>query len=86
MERKDIVIARNKYLREVKRNRESTNPRPEVFVDETWVNQNTSVEKCCTNEEGSVGPKLKSGKGSRFIIVHAGTDEGFVPGRLLMFK
>ena len=86
MERKDIVIARNKYLREQRRNRECSDPRPEVFLDETWVNQNISVEKCWTNEEGSVGPKLKSGKGARFIIVHAGTDEGFVPGGLLMFK
>ena len=86
MERQDIIVTRNKYLRELKRNRESPKPRPEVFVDETWVNQNLTVEKCWTNEDGSVGPKTKSGRGSRFIIVHAGSDEGFVPGALLMFK
>ncbi len=28
----------------------------------------------------------KNGRDGRFIIIHAGSTEGFVPGRLLMFK
>lgn len=32
------------------------------------------------------GPKVKSGRGGRFIIIHAGSQQGFVPGCLDMFK
>ena len=86
MERSDIVAARNKFLRELKMNRRSEDPRPEIYLDETWINQNIAVEQCWTNKEGTIGPRTKSGKGGRFIIVHAGSSEGFVPGALLMFK
>lgn len=86
MERNDIAAARSKYLRILAENRASENPRCEIYLDETWVNQNECVRKCWTTKEGNVGPKVKTGKGSRFIIVHAGSKEGFVPGGLLMFK
>lgn len=86
MEREDIVTARCKYLRYIHKNRNSCNPRPEIYIDETWVNQNDSVLKCWTTADESVGPKLKNGKGERFIILHAGGENGFVPGALLMFR
>ncbi|KAK4288468.1 hypothetical protein Pmani_038503 [Petrolisthes manimaculis] len=86
MERQDIVLARCKYLRRIKENRESCNPRPEIYIDETWVNQNECVDKCWTNCDGKLGPKVKSGRGARFIIVHAGGVDGFVPGGLHMFR
>lgn len=86
MERSDIVIARNKFLRELKQNRESEHPRQEVYLDETWVNQSMCMERCCPNEDGSAGPRVKSGKGGRLIIIHAGSEEGFVPEALLKFQ
>lgn len=86
MERKDIVVQRNKYLRVIDQNRKSSSPRPEIYLDETWVNQNECVSKCWTVADGSVGPKLKTGKGARYIIVHAGGEDGFVPGAFLSFR
>lgn len=86
MERNDVVVARNKYLRLIGENRKSNSPRPEIYLDETWVNQNECVTKCWTVADGSVGPKLKTGKGARYIIVHAGGEDGFVPGALLFFR
>ena len=86
MEREDIVATRCKYLRKIKENRESINPRTEVYVDETWMNQNECVSKCWTTADGKMGPKVKTGKGAGFIIVHAGGEFGFVPGALLLFK
>lgn len=86
MEREDIVSARNAYLRKLKSNRDSSDPRPEIFLDETWVNQNLCVERCWTDGDRVVGPKLKTGRGARFIILHAGGQNGFVPGGLLMFR
>ena len=86
MERGDVVGARNRYLRILSANGNSENPRPEVYLDETWVNQNESIKKCWTTADGSVGPKLNTGRGSRNINLHAGGEEGFVPGGLLMFR
>lgn len=86
MEREDIVAARSKYLRIMEKNRKSSTPKKEIYIDETWVNQNESVSKCWTTGDGDVGPKLKSGRGERFIIVHAGGENGFVPGGLLLFR
>lgn len=63
MERKGIVAANNKYLREIKMNRESSHLHPEVYLDENWVN------RICW-------AKLKSGRGARFIVLKAGGSEG----------
>lgn len=82
MERSGILAARNKFLMELIMNRYSRNPRPEIYLDESWVSQNTSVEQYWTNKEGIIGPHTKTGRGGRFFILHA----GFVPGRLLLFK
>ena len=60
MERNDIVAHRNRYLRLLEKNRKSDNPRPEIYLDETWINQRDSVSKCWS--AGSEGPKTKSGK------------------------
>lgn len=86
MEREDIVAARCKYLRITENNRNSSNPRHLIYLDETWVNQNECVNKCWTTSEGKIGPKLKTGRGERFIILHAGGEDGFVPGGLLLFR
>ena len=86
MERHDIVTSRNRYLRLLEKFRKSDNPRPEVYLDETWVNQRDSVGKCWSVGDGTQGPKTKSGKGARFIVLHAGGINGFVPDALLTFK
>lgn len=78
MEREDVVASRCRFLRVLDNNRNSSSPRSEVYIDETWVNQKELL--------GTNGPKLKTGKEGQFIIVHAGGEKGFVPGGLLMFK
>ncbi|XP_064091958.1 uncharacterized protein LOC135205384 isoform X2 [Macrobrachium nipponense] len=88
MKRDDIVAARTEYLRLIEKNRNCspTERKPEVFLDETWINQNECVRQCWTTGEGEIGPKLKTGKGSRFIVVHAGSEKGFVKDALLLFR
>ncbi|XP_050722331.1 uncharacterized protein LOC127001587 [Eriocheir sinensis] len=78
MEREDIVATRCKYLRILNNNRNISNPRPEVYVGETYVSQKELL--------GTVGPKSKTEKGAQFVVVHAGGKKGFVPGGLLIFK
>ena len=86
VERDYVIAARNEYLKGIQTNRQSFNPRPEVFIDETWVYQYSNV-KHEKREDDSKGPKINSRRrDSRYIIIHAGSDEGFVPGALLTFK
>ena len=71
----------------MKRSEKSDNPSPKVYLDETWVDQRDSVDKTCwTVGDGAVGLKIKSGRDARFIVLHAGGSNGFIPGALLMFR
>lgn len=78
MEKEDIVSTRCKFLRILNNNRNISNPRPEVYVGETFISQKDLL--------GAIGPKSKTEKGAHFIVVHAGGKKGFVPGGLLIFK
>lgn len=59
-----------------------------VYLDETWVNQNYTKPKCWVDTSASkaTGIKVPTGKGSRLIILHAGTKHGFVPNAELIFQ
>lgn len=86
MERPDNVAARDRFLRELKTNRSSECPRPEIYLDETRIDEDASVEQRRTDKEGTVRRDATIGRGGTFVLVHAGSSEGFVPGALLMFK
>ncbi|KAK8375678.1 hypothetical protein O3P69_008460 [Scylla paramamosain] len=78
IEKKDIVASRCNFLRVLDDNRNSSSPRSEVYIDETFVCQKEFV--------GIIGPKLKNKKEMQYIIVHAGGEKGFVSGGLHMFR
>ena len=44
-----------------------------VYLDESWLNSNHAPNKCWLEADGNGGIKVPSGKGSRLIILHAGT-------------
>ncbi len=74
LKEKDYVIAaRRKYLRRkiANRNDDGTLKRPEVYLDETFINKNHSHDN--TWYLSTDGPWINkpSGKGPRLIIVHA---------------
>lgn len=75
IERNAIVAARNKYLRLLHENRSSNNPRPEIYVYKTCVNLQESVVK-----------QKQKALNECLVIVHAGGEDGFVPGAFLMFR
>ena len=86
MERNDVVCARSKFLREMnqlKKKHDSI-----VYLDKTWVNQNYTVNKCWINKETekATGIAPPMGKGSRLIILDAGTKYGFTKNTQLIFK
>ena len=90
VERSEIVALRHSYLQTLRENRQSENPRPVIYQDETWLNAHHSVKKCwqLDHAEGSQssGLKVPTGQGTRLIICHAGSDKGFVPNALLTFR
>jgi hypothetical protein len=83
-----VIIARREYLRKKLANRKNNNSiiRPEVYLDESYIKVNHSVEKTWYFTDDGPWVNKPSGKGPRLIIVNAITKEGWVPNAKLVFK
>jgi transposase len=89
-EKDHVIAARQRYLREMRSNRASevgldTN-RPEVYLDESYVNKNHSNDFIWYYGEDGPWVQKPTGKGERLIIMNAITKCGWVPGAKLVFK
>lgn len=86
-EQTSVVLARRKYLRQkmANRNLDGSVKRPEVYLDESYVNKNHSNEFTWYFDEDGPWVNKPSGKGPRLIIVHAITKDGWVDGAQLVF-
>lgn len=83
IERPSIVHWRVKYLSTIRQYRQEG--RNIVYLDETWVDNDMTVNKCWQNESVTgVVHGIRSS--SRLIVVHAGSESGFVPGAALVFR
>jgi hypothetical protein len=87
-ERDDVLIARRTYLRAKLTNRDGQagTIRPEVYLDESYVNVNHSSERTWYFAEEGPWVRKPSGKGPRLILVHAITAAGWVAGAKLVFQ
>ena len=94
-ERDYVVNARRSYL--LKKREVDASDRPCIYLDETFINKNyTGSEQSwyCENWnedpflDKSFGPYINkpSGKGGRYIILNAVTENGWVDGARLVFK
>ncbi len=86
-ERDYVVLARRRYLRKkiANRNDDGTLNRPEVYLDETFINKNHSNRFTWYLEEDGPWVNKPSGKGPRLIVVHAITVDGWVNNAQLVF-
>jgi transposase len=89
-EKGHVIAARHRYLREMKNNRTlgdspDTN-RPEVYLDESYVNKNHSHDFIWYYGEDGPWVQKPTGKGERLIIINAITKYGWIPGAKLVFK
>lgn len=84
IEKPDIREKRVQYLRAIKRYRQEN--RPIVYQDETYVHSSHTKPNSWTDESTSGGLKTPVSKGQYAIIVHAGSEQGFVPNAMLIFK
>lgn len=87
-ERDDVLVARRTYLRAKIANRDSQGGviRPEVYLDESYVNVNHSSERTWYFMEEGPWVQKPSGKGPRLILVHAMAVSGWVEGAKLVFQ
>jgi len=85
-----IIAARQRYLRKMRNNRafgsQITTIRPEVYLDESYVNKNHSNDFTWYSTEDGPWVQKPTGNGDRFVIVNAITQDGWVPGARLIFK
>ena len=84
VERTDIVNQRINYLRTVKKKREEGFI--PVYLDETWVDTHHTSSHQWTSDSILKNRKIPLSKGQRFVVLHAGCENGFLPGCDLVFK
>jgi transposase len=87
-EKDHVVVARQRYLRTMRRHREATSGaamRPEVYLDESYINQNHSNAFVWYSSDEGPWIQNPSGQGERLIIMDAITDQGWVEGARVVF-
>lgn len=87
-EKDHVIAARRRYLRRMRANRSAHGSllRPEVYLDESYVNKNHSKDFTWFWKEDGPWRQKPTGKGERLIIINAITENGWVPGAKLVFK
>ena len=82
-----VVAARQRYLRRKRSNRNGGDVlRPEVYLDESYVNKNHSNDFVWYFDDDGPWIQKPTGKGDRLIIINAITEDGWVLGAKLTFK
>ncbi len=88
-ERSYVIIAGREYLRKKLASRNKTDGtviRPEVYLDESYINVNHSAEKTWFFTDDGPWVNKPSGKGPRLIMLNAVTEYGWVPNAKLVFQ
>nr|XP_012143884.1 PREDICTED: uncharacterized protein LOC105662865 [Megachile rotundata] len=83
IEKPNIVMWRGKYLKAIDYYRRQN--KNIVYIDETWVDNTLCFGKCWQSED-MLGVLKNTSSSHRYIIVHAGGEDGFVNGAELIFK
>ena len=80
----------HEYLRRLRTNRREG--RPVIYLDETWANARDGVEKMWVDDDPRAIGRTKGGickpssKGSKLIILHAGSENGWISRADLVFQ
>ncbi|XP_041974434.1 uncharacterized protein LOC121729854 [Aricia agestis] len=86
IQKPDIAAWRARYLRRMKENRElGADKKPVTYLDETWIHSHYTVRKCWQNSSDASIMK-NTNPGQRWILVHAGGENGFIPEADLLYK
>lgn len=82
MESARIVKWRQDYLRKIKEYREAN--RDIIYLDETWFDTHDVVQYGWVDNSKKCNLTAPCSRGKRIIILHAGSENGFVPNALLL--
>jgi transposase len=89
-EKASIIAARRRYLRIIRNNRINNSyektKRPEVYLDESYVNKNHSNDFVWYSQEDGPWIQKPTGNGERLIIMNAITQSGWVNNAKVVFK
>lgn len=87
-EKDEIIVWRQKYLRRMRVNRDQPfSPiKPEIYLDESYVNKNHSNDFIWYAEEDGPWVQKPTGKGERLIIINAISSKGWVNNAQLVFQ
>lgn len=82
MEKPSVALLRCRFLRKML----EVNIKNTIFLDETWINENTRKDTGWTDGtiKGTLGGPL--GKGKRLIICHAGGSNGWISAPPFVFQ
>lgn len=83
-EHPSIRMKRIAFLRHYAEEKKLKNYKP-VFLDETWIYSKGGNRKSWQDGTKATS-STKTGDGDRYIIVHAGSNEGFIKNASLIFK
>ena len=56
-----------------------------VYIDETWIDTAYTAKQCWQSKDTD-GVLSPCNRGQRLIVVHAGSEDGFIPGARLIYK
>lgn len=85
MERSNIVTKRSQFLRKYRENKNSPVSRTVVFLDETWIFSKGSESKSWQDDDVRSVRKPQGFDGKRFIVLDAGSKDGFIKNCSLLF-
>ena len=89
MDRNDVVAAQISFLQKMHGFQQNCDPRPVIYLDETWINQNHSRQYVWQDSMGQGGLKTKVPirKGNTLITCHAGSAKhSFIKGNHFVFQ
>lgn len=82
MESRKISEWRARYLKEIHEIRKKN--LPIIYLDETWFDSHDTVNKGWTDGSGKCAMNVPPSRGKRIIILHAGSEAGWVNDALLL--
>lgn len=82
MESQRLRTLRHDYLQKIKKYR--SEDRPIIYLDETWFDTHDTVRKGWVDRSTKCQTKAPSNKGKRITILHAGSENGWIPNCLLL--
>ena len=86
MNRRDVQFKRIEYLKTKRRLEKEFPGILFVYIDETFIHKNLFYEKILYPKTKNIKLKIPIGKGTRFSVIYAGSEEGFVDNSLLILN